>query len=126
MLKKGDIILAVVLIAGITVSFGAVNAYRKAGAKGHRIAIVRQNDKVIKRIDLDAVTEPQRFTIDGDYHNYILVEKGRIRYEDADCPDKVCVKSGWQSQNGDAALCLPNKTIVQIEGENKNVDGVAF
>ncbi|MDF2524882.1 MAG: hypothetical protein K0R31_2523 [Clostridiales bacterium] len=126
MLKKGDSILAAVLVVVIAISYGGVEMYRRAGDKGHRIAVVKQNNVEIKRIDLDAVTEPQRFKVGGKYNNYILVENGRIRYEDADCPDKLCVKTGWQEQNGDASVCLPNQTIVKIEGENKNVDGVAF
>lgn len=126
MLKKGDFILAIVLIVVISVSYGGVEMYRRAGDKGHRIAVIKQNNQEIKRIDLDAVTEPQRLKVTGRYNNVILIENGQVRFEKADCPDQVCVKTGWQTQNGDAAVCLPNQTIVKIEGENKNVDGVTF
>jgi hypothetical protein len=77
--------------------------------------IITKNNKVIKRINLDKVEKPMRITVSGDYHNEILVEKGRIRFEKSDCPNQICVNSGWLDKNGNIAVCLPNKVIVSVE-----------
>jgi len=69
----------------------------------------------MERIDLDAVTEPREIKLQGHYHETILVEKGRIRFKEADCPDKICVKTGWLQEPGDTAVCLPNRAVITIE-----------
>jgi hypothetical protein len=81
---------------------------------------------VIRKINLDDVDKPERIVIKGEYEEVILAEKGRIRFEDANCPDRVCVKTGWLSRKGDIAVCLPNRTIIKIEGESRDVDGGTY
>ena len=36
---------------------------------------------MIEEIELDRVKEPRILMVEGDYHNKIRVEKGRIRFE---------------------------------------------
>lgn len=83
----------------------------------HRIAIVKQGGKVIERIDLDAVSEPRENRLPGKYDETVRAEKGRIRFKEADCPDKICVKTGWLEKPGDTAVCLPNRAVVTIVDE---------
>lgn len=127
MLKKGDIILVLTLAGIIILSFVGLQVYKNFNNAGTgKIAVIRQNDKVIKKIDLDKVSEPQRIEVKGDYVDVVLVEKGKIRFEEANCPDLVCVKSGWMNRKGDMAVCLPNRVSIRIEGTDPSVDGVAF
>lgn len=48
----------------------------------------------------------------------------RIRFIEADCPDKLCERTGWISRPGETAICLPNRIVVRIEGENRKFDMV--
>ena len=41
-------------------------------------------------------------------------ENGRIRVLEADCPDKVCVVTGWLSRPGQTAACVPGRLMVRI------------
>lgn len=125
MLKKGDIILLAAVLVIVVAGLAAVKYY-KSNDTGARIAVIKQDDKVVRKIDLNGVTAPERINIEGKYPGTILVERGRIRFEQADCPDKVCVKTGWLSKKGDAAYCLPNKTSIRIEGADSGIDGVAY
>lgn len=50
----------------------------------------------------------------GGGSNRILIENGRVRASEADCPDKICVKQGFVSQNGESIVCLPNRMIARI------------
>ena len=36
--------------------------------------------------------------------------------KDADCPDRLCVKQGSISKNGESIVCLPHKVIVTVTG----------
>ena len=87
---------------------------------------ILQNGKCIKEIDLNKVTHPFTFTVedpDGG-SNKILVEPGRIRMEEADCPDQICVKRGWLSDSAAPIVCLPHKLVIQPVSKN-DLDTVA-
>ena len=51
-----------------------------------------------------------------------VVEGGRVRVSQADCPDQVCVNQGWISDGTVPIVCLPNQLIVQIEGGGNQLD----
>ncbi len=124
MLKKGDIILIAAIILLTAAGFAARAFYGSGG--GHRVAVIKQDGRVIERIDLDAVREARKITVKGEYIDVILVEKGRIRFEEADCPNLDCVRTGWISGKGASAVCLPNRTSIRIEGESDKVDGTTY
>lgn len=116
-MKRNDIILIVITILVVTIGFGGLKSYQSRNNSNHRIAVITQNQKVVERIDLDAVTQTRDIKLPGNYHEIILVEKGRIRFKQADCPDKICVNTGWLTKPGDVAVCIPNRAVVKIEDE---------
>lgn len=126
MLRKGDLILISFLAVIIIGSYFGFRYWSSLGGNTHKIAVVKQADREIARIDLDTVQTPYQLEVKGEYYEVLKVEKGRIRFLEADCPDKVCVKTGWLSRKGDTAVCLPNRTIIKMEGESGNVDVVAY
>ncbi|WP_186435405.1 NusG domain II-containing protein [Acetivibrio clariflavus] len=122
MLKKGDIVLIGIIGVAIVISSAFVLQYKRGDSGTHKIAVIKVKDKVVKSIDLSSVTEPQRIEISGKYNQVVLVEKGRIRFVEAECPDKVCVNTGWLYDKGDMAVCIPNNTMIKIEGQSSKVD----
>ncbi|NLO20736.1 MAG: NusG domain II-containing protein [Syntrophomonadaceae bacterium] len=111
-MKKNDILL-IGIIAVISL---ALLLFFNILGKGERlIAVIVHNNQVVERIDLSKVKEPRTITVSGNYHNIIKVEKDRIRFEKSDCPEQICVHTGWLSKFGDIAVCMPNKTIIDIE-----------
>ncbi|HOP99254.1 MAG TPA: NusG domain II-containing protein [Acetivibrio clariflavus] len=122
MLKKGDIVLIGIIGVAIVISSVFVLQYKRVDNGTHKIAVIKVKDKVVKSIDLSSVTEPQRIEISGEYNQVVLVENGRIRFLEAECPDKVCVNTGWLSDKGDMAVCIPNSTMIKIEGQSSKVD----
>ena len=124
MLKKGDLYLIVIILLVAAAGLGLMKLGNAGGS--HKIAVIMQDGKIVKRIDLDSVTKPEEIIIQGNYTDKLLVEKGRIRFEDADCPNKDCVKTGWLSDRGSVAVCLPNKAMIKIEGINEKIDGGTY
>lgn len=123
-MKKGDKITAIIIAIVIVISSIGVFAYMKLNNSSHHIAEIKQDGKVIETIDLDKVTKTQEIKIpygSKDY-NIVEVENGKIRISDADCPDKLCVKSGWIKQPGQNIVCLPHRLIISIKGGSKDVD----
>ncbi|MBO0583549.1 NusG domain II-containing protein [Clostridium botulinum] len=95
------------------------------------VAVIKQNGKIIEKVDLSKVKEKRQLKInynDKDHkgYNVIEIDKGSIRFIDADCPDKVCIKSGVLKKPGETAACLPHKLIITIEKNDKEVDEVSY
>lgn len=47
------------------------------------------------------------------------IKQNAIRFVDSDCPDKVCVHSGFLKNDMDIASCLPNQTVLYVEAVKK-------
>ncbi len=133
MLKKGDIILLLVIVIAMfsAIFFGKENAVSLSNVNGIKAdnigitAIIKRNDKVIRKINLTSLDKREVINISRLHKATIAAEKNRICFLESDCPDKVCVKTGWLSHPGDIAVCLPNKIIIKLEQDkNQNADGV--
>jgi len=68
-----------------------------------------------------SLAENARFFLDVLPQVEIEVKDGRIAFIHSDCPDKVCVNTGFIGTPGQSAACLPNRVILIIEG-NFGVD----
>lgn len=53
----------------------------------------------------------------GDKTNTVIVENGKVRVEEASCPDKICEKHVPISMTGETIICLPNKVVVEVANE---------
>ena len=63
---------------------------------------------------------------DNDEYNIIVVENGKVYMKDANCNDKICVKTGKIYGAGQSIICLPHKIVVEISGEKKGIDDSAY
>ncbi|PKM90846.1 MAG: hypothetical protein CVU87_00900 [Firmicutes bacterium HGW-Firmicutes-12] len=119
-LKIGDcVIIAIVLTAALFIPLLYTNATTE-----EMTAVVVQDNRVIQRINLASINEPVTIQIIDDFHNVIVAENGRARFKESDCPDTVCVHTGWLTRPGEIAVCLPNKTFIKLEGHNLEEDQV--
>lgn len=113
-MKKHDFILVGIILFSVLIGFSGLKFYQSQNEKEPRIAVITQNNVLVERIDLNAVEEPREITLPGPFHEIVQVEKGRIRFKEADCPDQICVRTGWLQNPGEIAVCLPNKAIIRI------------
>lgn len=117
-LRYGDFIVIVMIII-VAVLFVVLFYENNTNEK---IAIISQNDIVLDRIELDKISERYVITYSGKYPGIIEVNNGKIRFSHADCPDQVCVNTGWIDKPGQIAVCLPAGVIIKIEGAQTDVD----
>jgi hypothetical protein len=115
-LKIGDyLIIAIILVAVFMLP-----TFYTTQATDNLIAVVTKDGQEIRRIILTNLTEPITMELQYEYYDKITAEQGRIRFTEADCPEKICVNTGWLSKPGQAAVCLPNGLIIRIEGSDKS------
>lgn len=92
------------------------------------VANIYRDGRLVESVDLSAVTEAYSFTLDdGNGHvNVIEVEPGRIRVAEANCPDGICVATGWLSHGSRPIVCMPAKLVIKLErAQDDGFDSVA-
>ena len=81
-------------------------------------AVVQIDGVVVARYPL---SEDGIFVINGG-SNTLEIKNGEIRMLEAECPNLQCVHQGWIRFSHQSIVCLPNKVVVTIEGNDKTVD----
>lgn len=122
MTKQGK--LALIFLAVAVAASAAFLLLRPSGQG--TTARIKLDGVVVRTIDLTALDAPLTFTVEGEngLWNTITAEPGRIRVESADCPDQICVHQGWITDSSVPIVCLPNKLVIEIVGEEASVDAV--
>lgn len=119
LLKPGDWITLLLGCAGVA----GLAAHFWGGASGDSL-IVRAQGEVTHRLSLRhasslSVSGPLGLTL-------IEVQPGRARIARDPSPRQLCVKQGWLSRAGEAALCLPNQVSIEISGPVRGFDSIAY
>jgi len=104
-----DVAATIALVAVTGASFVAFS-----GSEG-TLVLVDVAGKTVEKLDLH---ENRDVTIRGEIGVlHIEVRQGKVRVADADCPNRICVRTGWRSREGEVIVCVPNKTVIRIVGE---------
>ena len=117
---KRDIMLIATLIIVCAAVFLIINFVVK---KDGITAAVKVDGNIVYMLPLD---KNASVTVEG-YQggsNTIVIENGTVYMKDADCPDKLCEKTGKISKNGETIVCLPHRVVVEIQGGEGNVDSL--
>jgi len=124
-LKKGDLLIIIFLIiAGLT---WFLRGYVWSDT-GNNFAIIEVDGKHYETLSMN---ENSRYKINfpGDKYIELSIEnqKAWISEETVECPQKICIKTGKISEPGESIVCLPNKTVIYIEGSvNTDIDDISF
>ena len=119
MLRAGDV---GVLLAGGGLVIG-LSMFAWGGHSGDT-AVIRAAGQVVKTTPL---THAQTFSVDGPLGTtQIEIEPGRARVTADPSPRQLCVKQGWLTQAGQAALCLPNQVSLEIRGRTSVYDTLGY
>ncbi|MEL7609331.1 MAG: NusG domain II-containing protein [Bacillota bacterium] len=76
------------------------------------LAGVYQNGRLVRTVDLSAVTEPYDIVLTEAGSCDVRVEPGKIYILSSTCPDQLCVKHGPLG-GGLPVACLPNKVVIR-------------
>ena len=117
-MKKNDWILAAAIFFVAVLTFGL--QLLKTTDEYSEVEI-QVNGELYGRYRLEQDQE-----IDVNDKNKVLIKDGKVRMEDADCPDQICVNHRAISRDRESIICLPNQTVVTIRGgEEPEVDEIA-
>lgn len=116
--RKKGFVFDLVLIGGLLL-LALVCYLLFAGGKGEgNVALVCVNGVETDRYPL---FQNGRYELNGG-SNILIIENGYAWLEDADCPDKLCVRQGKVHLDSQVITCLPNKLTVTICADNSEVE----
>ncbi len=118
-LRAGD--LGVLLASGSFVV--ALTVWAWGGSRGDTV-VIRAAGHVVETASL---AHARTFSVDGPLGTTrIEIEPGRARIARDPSPRQLCVKQGWLTQSGQAALCLPNQVSLEIRGRTTAYDTLGY
>ena len=120
MIKKADIILFIIILAaGLLVSFGPI-AHSVSGTD----VTVTLDGETYGIYDL--MLDKEIVVENGENTNVIVISGGQVYMDSASCKNQVCVEHAPISRAGECIVCLPNRLVVEIEGnEGGGIDVVS-
>lgn len=94
----------------------------QAGAPTH--AVVRVAGRVVGTYALD---QPQTIQVTGALGVTVIeIAPGRARVVRDPGPRQICVRQGWLTRAGSAAICAPNEVTVELTGRTRLYDSLNF
>ncbi len=112
-MKKLEVIISVVFVV---ICLGMHFTWKYYHSSGN-VAVVTYNNKELKKIDISK--DRELLLKVGNSIIKIVVNEKRICIAESNCPENICVKTGWINKMGQYIVCVPNGIIVSIENSNK-------
>ncbi len=112
------VVLVLLLAGGIAVPF-------LLAPSEHLYCEIWQDGTLLHQIQLAEGYE-DTFEIAGDngVRNTVEIVGERVRIAHSNCPDQVCVQTGWLSRAGQTSVCLPSKVIVKLVNADANAQEI--
>lgn len=114
-LKWGDyLIYILVTLAAVMLMFQFPSP---SSTSDERKALILVDGQVFREFSAAELQAGGSLVFDAhDLHYTVEYAKGNIRISQADCPDQVCVQTGWVSRQGQLAACVPGHVILKVQG----------
>jgi len=109
-MNKSDIKLVFILLVISIIGIVCFKFFSKSGSS----AYVYHDGNLVLVIDLGV---DNSYVVSGDLGDvFIEVLDGRIKVEDETSPLHLCSKQGFISNSNESIVCLPNKIVINIGG----------
>ena len=117
LINKRD--LVIILIIFILAACGLIYSQLPFDSGNDIVCELYIENKLLNHIDL---SKDANISVPG--RNVVLTVKGyAISFTSSDCPDKVCIRTGFLSNPGQVAVCLPNMVLIKIISLNVDKEG---
>lgn len=122
-LKWGDYLIYIIITISAVALFIQGPAFLRPVIGG--MAQVSIDGQTVRTIDAGELAKSGQFKLTANgYHYTVEYNGGKVRISQADCPDQVCVQTGWVSRLGQVAACVPGHLILSVNNaSNPTVSG---
>ena len=111
LLAKRDFMIFAALIA-LSIIIYVLFVLPAMGTEG-AYARISEGRNIIKKVDL---SEEMEFSLEGFPNVVFIIRDNAIAFAEADCPDRICIESGFLRYSGQIAACVPNRIALVVVG----------
>lgn len=104
------LLIAVVLLFSIAAILWNWSGDSKGDRHGGIVAVHHQG-KLLERVGLENDT----IVVLPNGEMKIELKDSRVRVAWSNCPNQLCVNTGWIKTPGETIVCVPNKVLIEIE-----------
>ncbi len=121
--ERKDIVIISILLLVSAAGYLALNWTSRAGSL---YAEIYCNGALIDTVDLYE-SDDYYLTYDEIPQITFHVYHNGVAFHASDCPDKICIKSGYLRISGQTAVCMPNRTYVVVhrKGGDDEIDSIS-
>lgn len=122
MIKKWDVILGFFLLLLCAGSFLLLGQIGENG----QVVTITVNGALCGTYDLsqDQTIHIEQPASNGSAapENIVEIKDGAVQMTESTCHNQICVEQGKINRTNQAIVCLPNRVIVTLAGENSEMD----
>lgn len=119
---KNDRIFLGILCAVCLLVFAVIWLF--PGRDGSYVVISRGGEEMMRCFLSENCTIPIQDDR-GKVTNVLEIKDGKAKMKEADCPDGLCLHQKAISIVNETIVCLPNRVVVTVEGDDGGFDGFA-
>jgi hypothetical protein len=117
-LKTGDFFIIVVAVTLIVFLFSRFYFSRPAE---QQVKVTGRSSQEYYGLKEDRVVE-----VEGPLGiTRVIIENGEVWVEESPCREKICMRMGKIKRTGDQLICIPNRVVVELEGDVEYIDAVS-
>lgn len=87
-------------------------------------AVVTVDGEQVWTCPLEGINQPVAYTVAGEFPLTLEVSSTGVWVVEASCRGEDCRHTGTISSAGQQIVCLPNRTVVTLQGDNPSFDVV--
>ncbi len=120
--KKWDVIIIGILVLASFIPALIFTLNTRSATDGYYVEIKVQGE-FYERVQLTGHTGRDEVRIETDLGvNIVEIVDEKVGMYEADCPDKVCYSPEYISRPGETIVCLPNRIVIEVKGEEPQED----
>lgn len=115
---KGDLVIVGIILL-LAATFFLINVIRDSQSSGEGEVLVIRDGSVTASYPLSEDITVTLWNEERTHYNLLMIRDGSAEISDANCPDKICVRSRAIERDGESIICLPHKLVLSIHSERK-------
>jgi len=108
--KSERLLIALIVLFSIAAILWNWSGDSKSSKHAGMVA-VHQGGKLLENVGL----EKDKIIVLPNGEMKIEVKDSKVRAAWSDCPNQLCVNTGWIKTAGEIIVCVPNKVLIEIE-----------
>ena len=111
----------IAIVIGVVIICLIVILMTKRPVNNEVIVQILYNNQIVQEINLTNSADMQ-FTLSENEGVRLEIFNHQIRFQEVDCPDKLCENYGYLKHANEIAICLPNRVSLKLIGKTNDFD----